>query len=175
MPAPRDKGERRPRKERSGNSSKARASTSKRDSSSGQGGHADRASASAAAAPAQTTTSLLTTDEVDFPRGGGTRLSAAEVREAQLEAHREADGEPEAVGAGSSKVRVFWPRAARAASVAKLVIDTLQKRRADGAATAATATAGKKKRKTTVDEAPKQLDGIRVEHLNYKVRAFTEA
>lgn len=49
---------------------------------------------------------LLTTEEVDFPRGGGTTLTPLEVKEIRTEAVREADNELFSV----SQVGAIWSR-----------------------------------------------------------------
>jgi rRNA biogenesis protein RRP5 len=48
-----------------------------------------------AAAPTPAFTSSLQHEEVDFPRGGGTSLTALEMKETMLEGRREADMEAE--------------------------------------------------------------------------------
>lgn len=58
-----------------------------------------------AAAPAPAFTSTLQHEEVDFPRGGGTSLTALEMKETMLEGRKMADMEVEQEAEGAKKDR----------------------------------------------------------------------
>ena len=92
---------------------------------------------------------LLTTEEIDFPRGGGTSLTPLEVKEVRAEAVREADSELFSVSQ---------------LGVSSRLLTTVQ--------TAQQTHVKRKKSSSGIRSESSRKDTIRIEELNYKARFF---
>jgi rRNA biogenesis protein RRP5 len=96
---------------------------------------------STAPRPAPSFPSSLQSDETDFPRGGGSSLTALEYKQVRDEGRREAEDEEKKAGVGQGVKR-------------KRQVSTREAKRLE---------------KNVVKQSTKEIEGYRVEHLNYKV------